>query len=268
MMRNLSSSVLHSVAIAVTSLLLMMQGAMAAESKPLIFREVARGDARVLTEQGKTFLAEKIRARAYNDEVMNISWEEDRQKLKKPTIYETTYDGQRFLFVLAGHFQRIVMEVPHDKNEKRFNVIAIPGVDWVEFLHQDPRHQMDTSGFVAPRNYLLSYAASGMMLRVGINDHLIVEKRVERGSSQGSVPVNITLKPGAGNRLRAQTRRLSEDGQLTLVLYDYNDGNREVFNVRVDDDNHEAIMEFEIPADRPMPEQTSIFELEAWETLP
>lgn len=52
------------------------------------------------------------------------------------------------------------------------------------------------------------------------------------------------------------------------MLYDYNDGNREVFNVRVDDDNHEAIMEFAIPADRPMPKQTSIFELEAWKTLP
>ncbi len=184
---------------------------MAAEPKPLTFRKIARGDTRVLTEQGKTFLAEKIRAHPYNDEVMNISWEEDRQKLKKPTIYETTHDGQRFLFVLAGHYQRIVLEVSHDKNIKRYNVIAIPGVNWVEFLHQDPHHQVDTSSFVAPRAYLLSFTASDMMFRVGINEHLIIEKRVERGSSQGSVPVNITLKPGPGNRLRAQTRRLSED---------------------------------------------------------
>ena len=255
-----------------TGLLFMMvtllHGAMAAEPKPLPFREVARSDTRVLTDQGKAFLSEKIRANAYSDEVMNVSWDEDRKKLKKPTIYETTHDGQRFLFVLAGNYQRIVMEVPHDKNNKRFNVIAFPGVDWVEFLHQDPHHQIDTSGFVAPREYMLRYSASGMMFRVGINEHLIVEDQVESGSTAGSVPVNITLKAGPGNRLRAQTKQLSDDGELTLVLYDSNDGEREVFNVRVNGDNHEATMEFEIPADRPMPQQTSIFELEAWQALP
>lgn len=248
--------------------LTIMHGSMAAEPKTLSFREIARGDARALTEQGKAFLSEKIRAQAYSKYVMNISWEEDSRKLKRPTIYETTLDGQRFLFVLAKLYTITVMEVPHDKNEKRFNEITFPGVDWVKFFHKDSQHRVDTSGFIAPRHYMLCFSASGMMFRAGLNDYLIAEKRVERGSAQGSVPVNITLKVGAGNRLRVQSRQLSDDGELKPVLYDHNDGGREVFNVRVDGDNHEALMEFEIPADRLMPEQTSIFDLEAWKTLP
>lgn len=248
--------------------LMITQGVMAAKAKPLSFREIARGDARVLTDQGKAFLSDKIRAHAYTNKVMNISWEKDRRELEQPTIYETSYDGKRFLFVLAEYYTRIVIEVPHEKNEKRFNEIDIPGVNWVEFFHQDPRHRIDTSGFIAPRHYMLSYTANGMMFRIGLNDHLIAEDRVEDGSAQGSVPVNITLKTGPGNRLRVQSRQLSEDGELQLVLYDHNDAEREVFNLRVTGDTHEAIREFEIPADRPLPKQMSIFELEAWKTLP
>lgn len=262
----------HRVVTTAAALLLMflaiMQGAMAVEPKPLPFREVARGGARVLTDQGKVFLSEKIRAHAYTNKVMNISWEKDRRELEQPTIYETSYDGKRFLFVLAEHYTQIVIEVPHEGNEKRFNEIDIPGVNWVEFFHQDRRHRIDTSGFIAPRHYMLSYTANGMMFRIGLNDHLIAEDRVEDGSAQGSVPVNITLKTGPGNRLRVQSRQLSEDGELQLVLYDYNDGDREVFNYQVTGDTHEAIREFEIPADRPLPKQMSIFELEAWKTLP
>ena len=261
-LRNAASAIL------LTLMLTIMQTTQAAEPKPLTFRELARGDTLMLTDQGKAFLSEKIHAKAFTEKVMNISWETDRKQLEKPTIYETRHDGARFLFVRAKYYHRIVMEVPYDKKEKRFNEIQFPGVDWVEFLHQDKHHRIDTSNFIAPRNYLLGYKASGMMFRAGINDHLIIDKRVESGNAQGSVPVNITLKAGAGNILRVQSRQLMEGGELTLVLYDYNDGEREIFNVKVDGDNHEAKKEFEVPSDRPIPEQTSIFELEPWITLP
>lgn len=243
--------------------------AMAVEVKPFVFRELARADTRVLTQQGKVFLAEKIRAGAYTVEVVNVSWEEDRRALKKqPTIYETKHDGQRFLFLSAGNYARVYMEFQGSGKEVRTNVIAFPGVDWTEFLHKNKNHLIDTKQFIAPREYILQIGAVGMMFRVGINDFLILDRKVERGSSQGSVPVNAALKAGPGNRLRVQSRKLSDDGELTLVLYDRNDGERQVFNVRVDGDNHEAQMEFEIPADRPLPPQQSIFDLEAWRTLP
>lgn len=246
----------------------MMQEAMAAEPKPLLFREIARGDARVLTGQGKSFLSEKIRASAYSVEVVNVSWESDRRQLKQPTIYETTYDGRRFVFLLAGSYRRIVMEAQSRDNVKRFDEISFPGVDWVEFLHKDVRHRIDTKRFIPPRAYMLQIQATGIMFRVGLSEHLILERKVERGSSQGSLPVNAALRTGAGNRLRVQSRLLSDDGELALILYDHNDGDREVFNVRIDGDNHEATMEFEIPTDRPMLEQPSIFDLEAWKVLP
>lgn len=250
-------------------LLSLFGEAMAVEAKPLVFREIERGDTRVLTQQGQAFLAEKIRAGAYTVEVVNVSWEEDRRALKKqPTIYETKYDGQRFLFLSAGNYARVYLEFQDEDKKVRTNVIEFPGIDWTEFLHKNKNHLIDTKKFVAAREYILQIGATGMMFRVGINDFLILERKVERGSSQGSVPVNVALKAGPGNRLRVQSRKLSDDGELTLVLYDRNDGERQVFNVRVDDNNHEAQMEFDIPADRPLPPQQSIFDLETWETLP
>ena len=112
MLYNCYSPVLRRATPAALSLLLLttMQITQAAVTKPLPFRELARGAPLVLTDQGKAFLSEKIRANAFTVKVMNISWDLNRKKLVKPTIYETSHDGVRFILVHAKYYHRVVVE--------------------------------------------------------------------------------------------------------------------------------------------------------------